>query len=561
MNYQDKTKLSELVLKSLDGSITDQQRQQLNEMLRNNREAAIWYLEFVDVMSCLSKYGTAGITEITAIAEEHIENTLKCDFDENISLWRALAEEEKNAPVVEIEKPVPTFEPVKMLKVDRQPREIRKSSIFTAVLSIAAMLLIVLMVQLKPVVPTVASLTDSMNAKWGNAKRSPINGDVLRQGRWNLTKGLAEITFDDGAVVVVEAPAVFDLESPKSMYLDSGKINAFVSKYAIGFTVNTPSASIVDLGTEFGVDVQFDGTCDMQMFSGKANLVIGQEGQEKTSQLVNIKEAKNVDGRTGRVRNIAMQKNRFVRRIDSATGLVWKGQDLSLVDIVGGGNGFGTGKQHHSINMFNGIMAGPMHTPLFNGNSERKGPDGITPVSHPFIDCVFVPDVERNLQISTLGHAFKECPKTNGHFHEFIFIGPESPELSIARHLLYLNNIQQGTAEHPALSVHSNTGITFDLEIIRRTNPEMKISAFKSLCGLSQNASRDNSRNTAADMWVLVDGKIRGKAVGIQPASEPTAIDIELKDEDRFLTLVSTDNDGETHDDWCLFANPVLVTD
>ncbi len=549
----DEKRISDIAvytIKLIDQTISPEEFEELNSIISSNAQAARYYNQLMLAVSDFQESAKEIILEETGA-----ETVLNEEF------WQLLSVDEKTAPAVEIEKPVPERVPVKMLKIERQPKIVRKSPLYTAVLSIAAMLLMVLIVQLKPVLPTVASLTDSINAEWSDVKNTPMNGDVLRQGRWNLTKGLAEITFDDGAVVVIEAPAVFDLESPKSMYLDSGKINAFVSRYAIGFTVNTPSASIVDLGTEFGVDVQFDGTCDMQMFSGKANLVIGQEGQEKTSQLVNVKEARNVDGRTGHVRNIAMQKKRFVRRIDSVTGLIWKGQDLSLVDMVGGGNGFGTGKQNQLIDMFDGVLSGPGHNQFYSGYSERKGPYGITPVAHPFIDCVFVPDAERNRQVSTLGHAFLECPDTLGSFQENIFVGPESPEMGIRKHLLYLNNVQWGAHGRPALSVHTNAGITFDLSMIRRANPDMKITAFKSLYGISDNATWGNSRKTVADMWVLVDGEIRDKAIGHHPQSKPKTINVELKDEDHFLTLVTTDSDGVTNEDWCLFANPVLVTE
>ena len=122
--------------------------------------------------------------------------------------------------------------------------------------------------------PIVARLDRTKDATWDEAARP--SGNELRAGqRLILKEGLAQIVFDSGATVVLEGPAELELgtrnaergtrnvptsnfqlsTSPNSCSLTLGKLFARVPKQAHGFTVHTPTLKIVDLGTEFAVEV------------------------------------------------------------------------------------------------------------------------------------------------------------------------------------------------------------------------------------------------------------------------------------------------------------------
>ena len=190
---------------------------------------------------------------------------------------------------------------------------------------VAAMVFAVVTAINRPAEP-VAALTDSINAEWGEAGFCPVNGDVMRPGKFVLVKGLAEITFNDGAVVVVEGPAKIELESSVSMSLWSGKIYAVVSQYAVGFMVNTPSAIAVDLGTEFGISVAGNGSCDLHVFDGSVNLLSRGAGTIM-STIVKAKQARRVDRRTSKVITIQWRRNGFVSFIDSSQGIIQRGEE------------------------------------------------------------------------------------------------------------------------------------------------------------------------------------------------------------------------------------------
>jgi ferric-dicitrate binding protein FerR (iron transport regulator) len=118
-------------------------------------------------------------------------------------------------------------------------------------------------------VPTlVASLSGTIGCKWGSGSLPTETGARLPAGRLRLVEGLARISFADGAEVALEAPADLELVSPSRCILRSGRLVAKVPTQAIGFTVDTPTAAIKDLGTQFGVNVREGLSADVHVFDG-----------------------------------------------------------------------------------------------------------------------------------------------------------------------------------------------------------------------------------------------------------------------------------------------------
>lgn len=78
-------------------------------------------------------------------------------------------------------------------------------------------------------------------------------GDRLQARRVKLVEGTAEFDFDNGVRMVLTGPADIELHDAMHAWLHSGQVVFRVPPAAIGFTVETTEAAIVDLGTEFGV--------------------------------------------------------------------------------------------------------------------------------------------------------------------------------------------------------------------------------------------------------------------------------------------------------------------
>ncbi len=101
--------------------------------------------------------------------------------------------------------------------------------------------------------PVVALLVNAFDAEFAEAG-SP-DAVSFGPGYYHLTKGAAQVRFQNGADVILESPVEFHIEDALHMTLVSGSVRALVPPTATGFTVQVPDARFEDLGTEFGASV------------------------------------------------------------------------------------------------------------------------------------------------------------------------------------------------------------------------------------------------------------------------------------------------------------------
>ncbi|MEM9413788.1 MAG: FecR domain-containing protein, partial [Planctomycetota bacterium] len=119
----------------------------------------------------------------------------------------------------------------------------------------------------------VAVVSGSRNCRWksSNAEQWPAvgYGSPLYSGqRLQLAEGLAEITFNNGVRIIVEAPSDLDLESVNGSTLHEGRLTASVPEGAEGFEVACKGITLVDRGTEFGVNCDQSGETEVHVFDG-----------------------------------------------------------------------------------------------------------------------------------------------------------------------------------------------------------------------------------------------------------------------------------------------------
>ena len=100
-----------------------------------------------------------------------------------------------------------------------------------------------------------AILTNAWNAEWLDDSQPMRSGDTLNAGRFELGCGLAQIEFFSGAQMLFEGPGVIEIVSPWEAVCLDGKARVRVPPPAQGFRLLTPGMKLVDLGTEFGVQV------------------------------------------------------------------------------------------------------------------------------------------------------------------------------------------------------------------------------------------------------------------------------------------------------------------
>jgi hypothetical protein len=128
---------------------------------------------------------------------------------------------------------------------------------------------------------SVAVLTRGVNLEWDSATITP--GTPLSPGWLKLKSGIAQIEFYQGARVLIEGPAELQLVSSGEATCTRGKLSAQVPPQAKGFRINTPKGTIVDLGTEFGLDVSAANE-EVHVFNGEVEL------HQPTATMKSLKE-------------------------------------------------------------------------------------------------------------------------------------------------------------------------------------------------------------------------------------------------------------------------------
>ena len=241
------------------------------------------------------------------------------------------------------------------------------------------------------------------------------------------------------------------------------------------------------------------------------------------------------------------------------------GVRLDLADVVGGGNGFGTGvfggygDATGSINPLTGQLHDSWRPQ--GEQYERIGGSVVYPMQYtvnhdlPYVDGTFLPDGSQGTCfVSSQKHIFTACPDTDGQTKWNI----ENGWYYAHEHLSELNPLE--LRDSAGISLSANGGITFDLERMRDAMPGIDIRGFSARGGIPVMAGGEGGE---LDVWVLVDGQVRYHQGGILP-EQMFDIQFDIRTDERFLTLVATDSQTKNSFHWsymdrCFFLRPILT--
>ncbi|MEN6578488.1 MAG: FecR domain-containing protein [Phycisphaerales bacterium] len=401
--------------------------------------------------------------------------------------------------------------------------------------------------------PTIGSLAGAYEAQWRGARPQP--GEPLHIGAYDLREGVAKMDLDQGTSLLLEAPCQVELRSVGEVALRNGRLAAVIPPQAKGFRVRTRTAIITDLGTEFGVIAHSNGSTEAHVLKGQIIVALDpNKSGRATSLVVNEGQAAAVDPAARTIRDgLAARADLFLLPLPPVSQPSSPVGRLNLADIVGGGNGRGAGGLDRGIDLGTGqAFRGPATTiRLARRNEFRPAPQ------FRGIDGVFVPNGALGpVVISSTGLIFSECPRTMGSYYggpasSGKFFDIPSQEIHTAR----LNGISFGTSTHPALNLHPNAGITFDLDPIRQDNPDLQIDRFTAVCGVPKDLP--HAQFSAADVWVLLDGVVRLHLRYPVERSIVEKVDVPIPAQTRFLTLVTTCS-GRADYSWVFFGDPFL---
>jgi len=440
--------------------------------------------------------------------------------------------------------------------------------------------------------------------------------------KFSLASGLLEITYDSGARVILQGPVTYEINSHDGGFLSCGKLTARLEKKGSGvrgqgsekvtsgqplvvsgqwsvaseanpksqitksqisnplpspaprrqspapvFAVRTPTATVTDLGTEFGVEVNKAGSTTSHVFRGSVRVQLtsdqgvptgdGQVLHENQSARIERKNPEQRDVGRIVVLNAPAKAGDFVRRIprqETAKPII---KTFDLVDVVAGGNGF-SGQRGAGIDPTTGrrtktVEMGDPNTVAFPGGDHKYH----RVEELPFVDGVFVPDGSVGpVQVDSAGHLFADCPKTTNIVANHVWAGGPIPAVYHPIRTV-LGGVDYASKKHGLLFMHSNKGITFDLDAIRKANPNCTIKRFLATAGNTETGNEEGQQ-VYADFWVLVDGQIRFRRWQVNAYNNDFPIAIPIGANDHFLTLASTDGGNGIGWDWIIFGDPRL---
>ncbi|MCG8653131.1 MAG: FecR domain-containing protein [Pirellulales bacterium] len=136
-----------------------------------------------------------------------------------------------------------------------------------------------------------AVVSGQSEAVWENGQRL-AGGSLVPSGELHLLSGLVQLELFSGVQLVIEGEARFSVLSPMEVSIVSGKARARVPEPAQGFRIHTSTGQVVDLGTDFAVDVSaaqsevhvLDGEIEWHPHGAPARRLVGGEAVSRSSR-------------------------------------------------------------------------------------------------------------------------------------------------------------------------------------------------------------------------------------------------------------------------------------
>lgn len=153
------------------------------------------------------------------------------------------------------------------------------------------------------------------DSRWSNEQAAVSN--ELTTGPLKLESGVAEIQFDSGTHVIMEAPCELVVTSHDSAKLVRGNVFVNVTELSNGFVLETKDAKILDEGTEFAVSLKEDQT-EVHVFDGSVVWSPNDSSDSASEEeLIEAGMAVVFEGQNrATVKRIPFGQRQFVRRLE-----------------------------------------------------------------------------------------------------------------------------------------------------------------------------------------------------------------------------------------------------
>jgi hypothetical protein len=244
---------------------------------------------------------------------------------------------------------------------------------------------------------------------------------------------------------------------------------------------------------------------------------------------------------------IADERGKLQKRLRNVRAELGRlqGGGLDLADMVGGGDGHGTGIKGAGLDIRNGTFTTDKlgyHRGIQTNHLQR-----VIQTKSGCAQFLFVPDGREPVPV--LPRQEVKLPPTSGHTWDAIRNGPLAAQRSTT-----IDDIDYAQEGHSILGLHANSGITFDLKEIRTPNGFAGMR-FRAVVGFG--AAR-SAANTLADFTVFVDAEQRFQKLRMKK-TEFAQVDIELPEGAKTLTIVATDGGDGIGSDLLFLGDAKLV--
>jgi hypothetical protein len=159
----------------------------------------------------------------------------------------------------------------------------------------------------------IATVTQLDGVQWEAGSEPLREGSIVSSGRLRFSQGRLTLGFFSGVSLTVEGPADLELLATGRVACHRGRLRARVPRGAEGFTVLAPGMEVLDLGTEFALNLDEDGKSRVMVFQGEAAVsVLGKDGRSVRGQLLPRRSSIEVDPNAGGIHDVPPQPDAFI---------------------------------------------------------------------------------------------------------------------------------------------------------------------------------------------------------------------------------------------------------
>ncbi len=119
----------------------------------------------------------------------------------------------------------------------------------------------------------VARVVRKINCVWNEESWTLHNSSLIAGGETiSLERGFMQIEMRNGVTAALEGPVAFTVVDPLRGSLEYGGLAVRVPEGFSGYIVDTPTAKVTDLGTEFSLRVSGNGKTDLRVIEGEVEV-------------------------------------------------------------------------------------------------------------------------------------------------------------------------------------------------------------------------------------------------------------------------------------------------